>query len=74
LAVRLADLLDQFNNPFEKQVATELLRLSTQAGKDEALLRQCEAALAYYHSEEDYYPTPASEALAALRGRLKEET
>lgn len=48
--------------------------LYTHPVNDTALLRQCMAALAYYHSAEDYYPTPASEALAALRERLKEST
>jgi hypothetical protein len=68
LAVRLADLLDQFNNPFEKQVATELLRLSAQADKDEALLRQALDALEQRKTSLRYA------AITALSERLKEKT
>jgi hypothetical protein len=39
---------------------------------DTDLLRQCLRALDYYHSAEDYGPTPASDAITALRDRLKE--
>ena len=39
---------------------------------DEALLRKVVEALEYYRSGEDYQPTPASEALAALRERFGE--
>ena len=38
---------------------------------DTALLRQALEALEYYRSGEDYQPTPASEAIAALKERLK---
>ena len=38
---------------------------------DTALLRQALEALEYYRSAEDYQPTPASEAIAALKERLK---
>ena len=40
---------------------------------DEALLRQALEALEYYRSGEDYQPTPASEAITALRERLGEK-
>jgi hypothetical protein len=75
LAVRLADLLDQFNNPFEKQVATELLRLSTQADKDEALLRQALDCLENHVMQRTYAGgVVISNTAIALRERLKETT
>ena len=53
----------------------ELLRSKAHAEMrrmdDEALLRQALEALEYYRSGEDYQPTPASEAIAALKARLK---
>lgn len=42
-----------------------------QVERDEALLRQALEALEYYRSGEDYQPTPASEAITAIRERLK---
>ena len=41
--------------------------------RDEAMLRQALEALEYYRSAEDYQPTPASEAIAALRERLEKD-
>ena len=41
--------------------------------RDEALLRQALEALEYYRSAEDYQPTPASEAIAALKERLNDQ-
>ena len=38
--------------------------------RDEALLRQALEALEYYRSGEDYQPTPASEAITAIKERL----
>ena len=38
---------------------------------DEVLLRQALEALEYYRSGEDYQPTPASEAIIAIKERLK---
>lgn len=37
----------------------------------EAVLRQAQEALEYYYSSEDYHPTPASEALAAIKKVVK---
>ena len=42
-----------------------------QIERDEALLRQALEALEYYRSGEDYQPTPASEAIIAIKERLK---
>ena len=48
-----------------------LLMMEEREQRDEALLRQALEALEYYRSGEDYQPTPASEAITAIKERLK---
>ena len=48
-----------------------LLVMEERAQRDKALLRQALEALEYYRSGEDYQPTPASEAIIAIKERLK---
>ena len=48
-----------------------LLMMEEREQRDEALLRQALEALEYYRSGEDYQPTPASEAIIAIKERLK---
>ena len=48
-----------------------ICELHQQEQADEALLRQALEALEYYRSGEEHQPTPASEAIAALKARLK---
>ena len=49
----------------------DFLEVMWQQQADEALLRQALEALEYYRSGEEHQPTPASEAIAALKARLK---
>ena len=76
-ALRLADECEESARAWANEIdtreraAAELRRLHAQAAQDEALLRQALEALEYYRSGEDYQPTPASEAIAAIKERLK---
>jgi len=47
-----------------------VLEVMCELHQDEALLRQALEALEYYRSGEEHQPTPASEAIAALKERL----
>ena len=54
-----------------ERLADALRELEDCVQRDEALLRQALEALEYYRSGEDYQPTPASEAITAIKDRLK---
>jgi hypothetical protein len=75
LAARLAEALADYTGctlAQMDQAATELRRLSTQADKDEALLR--EALKALEGRVVNRYMEDLNETIAALRERLKETT
>jgi hypothetical protein len=89
LAVRLADAIEWDNtHDLRVEVAAELLRLSAQADKDEALLRQALGALEIMLNGADaavqakavgahwwhHGRSGARSTVAALRERLKEAT
>lgn len=44
--------------------------LRDRVSADEDLLRRALEVIDYYHSFEDYFPTPASEFIPVLRARL----
>lgn len=54
-----------------KAMTDALLMMEEREQRYEALLRQALEALEYYRSGEDYQPTPASEAVTAIKERLK---
>ena len=54
----------------EVAVLEVMCELHQQQQADTALLRQALEALEYYRSGEEHQPTPASEAIAALKERL----
>ena len=69
--LRLADALDNPPGaPLFVEAAAELRRLQAENEAQAALLRQALEALEYYRSGEDYQPTPASEAITAIRQHL----
>ena len=71
-ALRLADHLERFRSfPDDLAAAAELRRLHTENEAKDALLRQALEALEYCRSGEDCHPTLTSEAIDALKERLK---
>ena len=71
-ALRLADHLERFRSfPDDLAAAAELRRLHTENEAKDALLRQALEALKYCRSGEDCHPTLTSEAIDALKERLK---
>ena len=71
-ALRLADHLERFRSfPDDLAAAAELRRLHAENEAKDALLRQALEALEYCRSGEDCHPTPTSEAIDALKERLK---
>ena len=70
--LELADHLERFRSfPDDLAAAAELRRLHTENEAKDALLRQALEALEYCRSGEDCHPTPTSEAIDALKERLK---
>ena len=71
-ALALADHLERFRSfPDDLAAAAELRRLHTESEAKDALLRQALEALEYCRSGEDCHPTLTSEAIDALKERLK---
>ena len=72
LALVLADHLERFRSfPDDLAAAAELRRLHAENEAKDALLRQALEALEYCRSGEDCHPTLTSEAIDALKERLK---
>lgn len=65
------EICGECSSPINDDGTCDCTELREPKQRDEALLRQALEALEYYRSGEDYQPTPASEAIAAIKERLK---